>query len=218
VNYSVIFDMDGVIVDSNPYHKKAWRLFCEEHNIFVTDEYLKTKVFGRTGEEGLATLFTKKLDDKLIAKHIEEIDNNFRKNYAPHVIPMPGLIEFLEELKKENIRCAVATSAPTLNVDLILDKADLRKYFEVIVDKTCITKGKPDPEIYLFAAELLKVKPDECIVIEDSFVGITAAVNAGMKVIAITTTHSAEELKDTNLVINSFSELDAEKLESIAVQ
>jgi HAD superfamily hydrolase (TIGR01509 family) len=210
--------MDGVIVDSNPYHKKAWRLFCEQHNIFVTDEYLKTKVFGRTGEEGLANLFTKKIDDVLIAKHIEEIDKNFRDSYAQYIKPMKGLVEFLEKLKKGKIRCAIATSAPALNIELILNKTGLKEYFEVIVDKTRVAKGKPDPEIYLTTAALLKVKPEECIVFEDSLSGISSAENAGMKVISITTTHSADELKHTNLVINDFSELNLSDLEIIAGQ
>ena len=208
--------MDGVIVDSNPYHKKAWRQFCEQHNIFVTDEYLKTKVFGRTGDEGLASLFTKKLDAELIAKHIDEIDKNFRDIYTPHIKLMPGLMEFLEKLKSGNIKCAVATSAPTANVELILNTTEINKYFEVLVDKAQVVKGKPDPEIYLKTAGLLKVKPEECIVIEDSLSGIAAAVNAGMKVVGITTTHNSEELKNTDLVINSFSELDLHKLEIIA--
>jgi len=215
MNFSVIFDMDGVIVDSNPYHKIAWKLFCEQHGINATDEDLEIKVFGRIGDEGVSNLLNYIPDKETIGAYVNEIDRNFRDVYAPFIKPIAGLENLLELLNKNNIKCAVATSAPSLNVDMILDKTGLRKYFVTVVDKNSVTKGKPDPEIYLKAASLLSVSPDECIVIEDSVSGVTAALNAGMKVIGITTTHKAEELKNTNYVINSFSELDVDKLQMI---
>ena len=172
--------MDGVIVNSNPYHKKAWTLFCKKHRLLITDHELESKVYGRTGDEALPILFNAELELELIEKYSAEINNNYRELFAPHIKPTIGLKEFLDELKQENIKYAIATSAPPINVDFVLSKTRLTEYFPIIVDDTQITQSKPSPEIYIKAANQLDVEPCDCIVIEDSISGIDAELNAGM--------------------------------------
>ena len=214
-NIAVIFDLDGVLVDSNPYHKQTWKKFCERHDIEITDELLEKEVFGRTGDESLPILFNKPLHREELTAYNEEIDGMFRQYFVQELQPVKGLVDFLENLKQENIPVAVATSAPPENIVAVMAQTGLGRYFDTIVDKTQITKGKPNPEIYLKAAALINMQPKDCIVIEDSLAGVQAGLAAGMKVIGVTTTHTPEELNHTNLVINDFTELTAARLREI---
>lgn len=205
--FSLIFDMDGVIVDSNPFHRKAWKVFSQKHNISITDEDLNSKVFGRSGHESLPTFFSHPLTSEQVSDFVKEIDKTFRELFAPHIKPVEGLEEFIIELRKQNYKYAIATSAPLENIDFIMESTGLRKYFDIIIDASQITRSKPSPEIYLITAARLNASPSECIVIEDSISGIESAVSAGMKVIGISTTHTAEELNHTDLIINNFNDL-----------
>lgn len=212
----VIFDMDGVIVDSNPFHRKAWKAFCDKHGLNVTDEQLETTIFGRSGQEGLPLLFPEKnLTAEQVDAYVKEIDKNFRDLFEAHAKPVEGFMEFLHELRAADIKYAVATSAPVLNIEMIMNVTGLKKYFDIIIDASQITKSKPSPEIYLKTAERLGADPKKCVVIEDSLSGIKSALNAGMKVVGITTTHSPEELNGTHLVINNFRELNIARLKQL---
>ncbi len=215
MKFGVIFDMDGVIIDSNPYHKRAWKTFCMEHGIMLSDEDMEEKVFGRTGVEALSILFDNKLTQEEIAKYVKEIDANYRVSFAKDIKPLLGLIDFLDNLKSNNVTCAIATSAPTENVDFVMEKTGVRDYYKVIVDNTGIEKSKPNPEIYLKTANLLGISPENCIVFEDSMSGIQAAQNAGMKVIGISTTHTKEELAHTDYVAEDFNEINLSILSKI---
>lgn len=212
MKFAVIFDMDGVIIDSNPYHKKAWEIFCKKYGFSLTEDELEKKIFGRTGREALKVLFGDTLEDDMVKKYSSEINADYRNLFAPYIKSLPGLKEFLDSLIKENISFAIASSAPPINIEFVLRNTGLNDYFNIIVDDTQITKSKPDPEIYLAAARHLKIPPEYCIVIEDSLSGIKSALNAGMKVIGITTTHSAEELRNTDMIITDFTELRIEDL------
>ena len=213
---SVIFDMDGVIIDSNPYHKKAWKTFCSRHNILISDNELETKIYGRTGDDALPVLFDKQLNNELIALYCSEINKNYRDLFAPYIKPLPGLRELLNELLSAGIKTAIATSAPPVNVEFVLSETHLEKYFDIIIDDTMITRGKPDPEVYIKAAEKLNIPVRDCIVFEDSLSGITAAKAAGMGVGGVTTTHTADELKETDFIINDFFDVTINDLVQIA--
>jgi len=123
-----------------------------------------------------------------------------------------GLVNFLDLLEENNIPKAIGTSAPRANVDFSLGFTQLEKYFSVILDDTFVTEGKPNPEIYIKAAKALGLLNSQCIVIEDSLSGVMAGKRAGSKVIGITTTHTAEELHEADLVINDFDELTLQNL------
>jgi beta-phosphoglucomutase len=208
---AVLFDMDGVIVDSNPYHKLAFEAFLERHGVFLTDEELKTHVYGRTNQEIMRFIFKEKFTPQQGQVWADEKEAIFRDLYK-EVSPVKGLVAFLQMLKTHAVKTAVGTSAPKLNLDFILEKIDIRQYFYALLHSDDVQFGKPNPEIYLKAAARLNTAPMNCIVIEDSLPGIKAGLDAGMKVIGITTTHTAEELARAHLVIEDFNGLTIQTL------
>jgi beta-phosphoglucomutase len=210
--FAVLFDMDGVIVDNNPFHKQAWVEFCKKYNWELSEENVEQYIYGRTNKDALTFLLKREATKEDVDRYGEEKEALYREIYREHLQPVPGLLQFLQNLKKEDARLAVATNAPKSNIDYTLELAGVKEYFNKIVDATYVSRGKPDPEIYLKAAELLGVKPEACIVVEDSLAGVQAGLNAGMKVIGITTTHSPEELSNTHLIINDFEGLKVEDL------
>lgn len=208
VPFAVIFDMDGVIVDSNPYHKIALQQFCEKHGYHLSDDELRNRVFGRTNKDWLMSLFNGKVTAQQIKEFEEEKEALFREIIAPHIQPVKGLIQFLEKLEEQKIPRAVATSAPPANVIFTLEKTGTRKFFQVVVDGDMVENSKPHPEIYLKTAALIHYLPQKCVIIEDSLSGIEAGRRAGCRVIGITTTHSRSELQPvTDLVIDDFDQL-----------
>ena len=126
--------------------------------------------------------------------------------------PLPGFIDFIRSLKENHIKTAVATAAPKVNLDFLLEHIDLRNDFDVLIDDSEVDKGKPDPEIYLKAAERLGFSPELCLVFEDSLAGIQAAINAGIKVIGVTTTNPPENMQNTSLVIKDFTEINMTRI------
>ena len=210
-NIAILFDMDGVIVDSNPYHKISLIQFVGKYGFNFTEQQLKEKVFGRTNGEWLTNLFGPMPHAKL-REMAEEKENLFRGIYAKDIKPVKGLVSFLEKLDQQKIQRAIATSAPTSNVEFTLDGTGTRRFFKTIIDDSLITHSKPHPEIYLKAAAALNMAPEKCIVIEDSLSGVQAGKAAGCKVVGITTTHTAEELYDADLVIDDFVGLEPQVL------
>jgi beta-phosphoglucomutase family hydrolase len=209
--FAVIFDMDGVIVDNMPYHKKAWKIFIEKYNPEMDlDEFIYH--FGKSNLNLLTILFGKKISDSKIRALAEEKEALYRKIYAPEVSPLPGFIPFLKTLKKTGVKTAVATAAPKANLDFLLEHIEVRGEFDVLIDDSEVNKGKPDPEIYLKAAKKLGYPPESCLVFEDSLAGIQAARRAGMKVIGVATTNPQEKLQHTDLVIYDFTEISLEKI------
>lgn len=207
----ILFDMDGVIADTNPYHKISIQQFCTRHGIEASDKFLKEKVYGRVNKEWIPNLF-----GALQAAEIEQLaaekEQLFRELYAPHLQAVEGLVDFLQLLQKHKIKAAVATSAPLENADFILDGLNIRSYFQAVLHSADVDRGKPDPEIYLKAAAALNEYPEDCIVIEDSIAGVQAGIAAGARVIAITTTHEADEFDPVSLVIEDFNGLGIDYL------
>lgn len=198
-----LFDMDGVIIDSNPYHKISLREFCKKYGHDLDEESLRTKIYGRTNRDWITNVFGV-LPESQLQAYATEKESLFREIYAPHIKAHTGLHVFLEQLAQHNIPRAIATSAPRANVDFTLQHTGVGKYFETILDEAFVSKGKPDPEIYLKTAAALGFNPKNCIVLEDSLSGVAAGKAAGCKVVGITTTHTAEELSDSDVVIGDF--------------
>jgi beta-phosphoglucomutase len=211
MEFAFLFDMDGVIIDSNPFHKVALKQFCKQHGHDLSEDHLREKIYGRTNKDWIPNVFGK-IDDETLRKYADEKEALFRELYAKDIKPVEGLSDFLKLMEKEGIARAIATSAPRENVDFTLQKTALGKYFNTILDESFVSRGKPDPEIYLKTAAALGYQPEHCIVLEDSLSGVQSGKAAGCKVIGITTTHSEAELKDTDLVIKNFIGLDPKAL------
>jgi beta-phosphoglucomutase len=204
---AVIFDMDGVIVDNGNYHKRAWLEFCKQHKISFSEENFINVFFGRTNEQVLPDLFGRKLSRKEIEEFGNEKEAVYRKIYQPELKAALGFISFLTELKENEIPVGVATSAPPENVKFVLQGLKIEDSIDVVVDDSMVSHGKPNPEIYLKAAKLLKRDPSNCVVFEDSRSGTRSAWDAGTKVVALTTTLPAEQHEFAHHIIDDFSEV-----------
>jgi HAD superfamily hydrolase (TIGR01509 family) len=147
------------------------------------------------------------LDDVTIRAYAEEKEALFRELYVGIKAP-DGLHSFLEKVEAAGIPKAIATSAPRANVDFTISRTHIGHFFPVILDDSFVTKGKPDPEIYLKSAAALGLPPGQCVVFEDSLSGVTAAKRAGCKVVGVTTTHTREELAETDMNIDNFEALE----------
>ncbi|MFA5848989.1 MAG: hypothetical protein A2X18_03855 [Bacteroidetes bacterium GWF2_40_14] len=207
--YAIIFDMDGVVIDSNPYHKIGWTRFFNKKGVEVNDEIFKNLIFGTTGDEALKILLQKDLTQEEIDNYSYEIDEEYRNiiRQLSCVSPVTGLVDFLKSIKLSGHKIALATSAPSENVDLILKKLGIYEFFDLIVDKTQILRGKPNPEIYNTTVSKLSVDKGNCVVFEDSISGIMSASGAGITVIGVETSHSSDELiqAGASLTICDFS-------------
>jgi len=213
-SFAVIFDMDGVIVDSNPFHKIALQQFAAKYGHELQEEEMKKKIYGRTNKEWLTNLFGE-LPAAQLHAYAEEKEALYRQLFERDIKPVKGLLAFLDLLDAHHIPRAIGTSAPRSNVEFTLARTGTGKYFQTILDDSFISQSKPNPEIYLKAAAALGLGNDRCIVIEDSLSGVKAGKSAGSKVIGITTTHSPDELVETDLVIDDFTTLDVEALKRL---
>ncbi|MFD2572999.1 HAD family hydrolase [Spirosoma soli] len=212
--FACLFDMDGVLVDNIDFHVNAWLQFAQHHNRPLTKAQYLEHINGHVSADAMAYVFQREISPGELIVLTEEKEAIYRELYRPHLQPAPGLLTFLSDLKAAHVPLAVGTSAPISNVYFTLDGLPLRPYFDAVVDASMVKHGKPDPEIYLRAAERVGVAPALCVVFEDAFAGIEAGLRAGMNVIAVATTHTREELKDQGaaLIIDDFVGLTVAKV------
>lgn len=217
--YAAIFDMDGVISHTNPYHAEAFRAFFKNHNVGqATEEEFEQHMYGKHNSYIMQHFFKRPISPEELRTLEFEKEQLFRVIYKEHVAPIKGLIEFLQELKNEGFKLAVATSAPKENMDLILDELKIWDLFSSTLSSEDVKLHKPHPEVYLKSAENLGMPIEQCIVFEDSFSGITAARNAGMKVVAVLSTHKKEELPPSDTYIKNYTEISVANVKAIIVQ
>jgi len=193
---AVIFDLDGVVIDSNPFHRLAWEKFLVKRGIPVNEDIFNRVISGTPGDQALRILLGGEITDDQVQMFVNEIDAEYRESIrnSRAFAPMAGLREFLEELKKSGIMIALATSAPVENIDLVLSGLELSEFFGVIIGKSQVKNGKPHPEVYLTAMDMLGVQADQCVVFEDSLAGVQAAVNAQIKTLGVLTSETADTL------------------------
>jgi HAD superfamily hydrolase (TIGR01509 family) len=198
---AMALDMDGVIVDSNPLHMEAWMQYNRRFGVDA-GAALGDRMYGRRNDEIVRDLFGQGLSAEQVAMHGAAKEELYRELLAPRLIEslVPGVSEFL--LRHAGQPVGLATNAEPANVDFVLDRGGLRRYFQVIVDGHQVRRAKPHPEIYLRTAELLAAAPRNCIVFEDSFSGVAAARAAGTRIVGLRTTH--RELPGADLEIDDF--------------
>lgn len=199
--------MDGVVVDNLPYHVDAWLLFCERNQIPLTREVFYRELNGMNSKDTFEWFYKREMSRAEVEVLEEEKELIYRDFYRDHIQPAPGLLEFLKDLRSHGIKTALATSAGPGNIDFIVDGLGIRDQFDAIIGGAEVRKAKPDPEIYLKAAELVGIEPSACWVIEDSLQGIAAGQSAGMRVVGISTSHTPAELAHTALVRPDFVDL-----------
>ena len=210
---ALIFDTDGVLIDSNPLHRDAWTAFNRRYGLETT-EAMHEQMYGKRNDEIVRAFYGEDLDPAEVLERGYAKERLYREMAASRVESMlvPGIRQFLERF--QNFPMAVASNAEPLNVNLLLDAAGLRRYFRAVVDGHQVANPKPFPDVYLRAAELLGIAPADCIVFEDSYSGVEAARRAGMRVIGISTTHV--NLRDTDRNVDNFQ--NGELTEWLAAQ
>jgi HAD superfamily hydrolase (TIGR01509 family) len=205
-----LFDLDGVIIDTEPQYDCLWRKIAADYQLGI--EHFEHLIKGTTVPNILAKYFSHlSLEEH---QKIEKTVISFELQMD--IVPIPGILIFLNELKTVNAKIGLVTSSPDEKIDYVFQKLPIKHYFDTIVSADIITKGKPEPMCYLLAAQDLNVFPEECIVFEDSFNGIKSGNAAGMKVIGLSTTNLAESIeKDCVMVIPDFRNLAVASLQNL---
>lgn len=205
---AAIFDMDGTMINNMEYHQKAWAEFLKRHGISFTTEEFKEKISGKKNDQIFSLVFGKELSSEEIKQYTEEKEDLYRELYKPEIKEVPGLNNTIQELEKRDIKLAIATTAPEKNRNFGLKSLQLTDKFPIILGDEHVSHGKPHPEIYLETAKQLGVLPSECLVFEDSPPGVGSGKNAGMMVVGILTSHTAEQLHEADYTIKNFTELE----------
>ncbi len=209
--YGIIFDMDGVLVDSYHTHFESWKRTVSTRGIEVTEEQF-AKTFGQTNDVVISNL-KPGADEKEIREWDAEKERVYREILMEKFPAMDGATDLLKSLHEDGARLAIGSSGPQANVDCVLRGLPGAELFDAWVTADDISHSKPHPEVFLKAAERLEVPPERCAVIEDSLAGVEGARRAGMTVIALTGTASGEKLAaKAHLVVNSLRELTPQRL------
>ncbi len=212
---AIIFDLDGTLVDSLPYHHESWRIFFKNNNLEENDfsEILKEYKGGGTLE-----LMTSVFGDMYTKDELKKMSDDkeviFRDIYKNKIYPIEGLNKFLDNLKENNILLSIGSNAIRKNVLMTIEELGITNYFSSIICGDEVSKGKPDPEMYIKTLSYLNVRKDECIIFEDSIEGHTAAKNAGIKSIGVTSSQSSEILKSVGAfkTINDYTEISLDNI------
>jgi beta-phosphoglucomutase len=204
---ALIFDLDGVVVDSMPTHTLAWERYLEANGIDARN--VEARMHGKRNDDLVRDLFGSNLSEEAVFEHGAAKERLFREMIGATLEAklVPGVREFVAAAA-QTVPLAVGTNAEPANVDFILNGARIRSYFRAIVDGSQVARAKPAPDVYLRGAELVDIAPANCIVFEDSPVGIRAARAAGMRVVGLLT-HAAS-LEDVDIAVPDFDHPELE--------
>lgn len=210
-----IFDMDGTIVDNMAFHSKSWVTFFKRRGKDIDAEEFFRRTAGRQGKEIMRAYLGEDLPD---AENLElnlEKESVYRELYEPHRKTVSGFDDLIAQARLRGVALAVATAAPNANIEFTLDGLDLRRHFDAVVGAADVARGKPNPDVFLLAAERCGAAPENCIVFEDAPLGVEAARRAGMRAVVLTTTLPAAAFAEFDNVIHiasDFSELTIDEL------
>jgi beta-phosphoglucomutase len=213
---AVIFDMDGVLIDSFRSHFESWRRVAAEFGRNYTEAQFVAG-FGRTSREVIAEQWEgEPLSPDLIRQVDERKEAVFRELIGHDFPAMDGAVELVASLAKAGFRVAVGSSGPPDNVRLAIDRLGIREFLTAIITGSDVKCGKPDPQVFVLASERMGVAPGRCVVVEDAPVGIEAAKRGGMQVIGLASTgRTIAQLADANLVVKSLKELSPSRIDGL---
>ena len=213
----LLFDMDGTLVDNLAYHFMAFDAYAEREG-FTLLEPVSLKINGMHSND----IFPLLLGNEVVAQYgldrlNREKEEVYRDMYRPKIAPIAGVIELLKEAKKAGVKCAIGSSGCRENVEMIIEGLGIADLIDGSISGSDVTHGKPHPEIFTKAHELLGLKAEECIVVEDAVNGILAGVAAGCKCLAVTTTATAEVLTEAGalLCVEDYSTVTIEQLNEL---
>jgi beta-phosphoglucomutase len=206
-DWGAIFDWDGVIIDSSRQHEQAWQLHAAALGRVLPTDYFK-RSFGMKNEKAIVELLqwaTDPVEVKRISKDKEALYRQLVRQQGAEALP--GVLSWLRTLQNAGVPCVVGSSTHAENIQCVIDSLGVADCFRAMVCAEDVHHGKPHPEVFLLAAQKIGMPPKKCVVFEDAHVGIQAARAAGMKVIALATTHPAETLQDADKVVKNLEEL-----------
>jgi len=215
-SYAAIFDMDGVLVDTYHAHYRSWLAMAEPEGLHFTEaDFAPT--FGRTSREIIAHFWGRdRYNDAQIAALDDRKEAAFRRIIETEFPAMPGVDRLLAALSEADFALAVGSSGPPENVDVVLDRLHARPLFGAVVTGMDVTRGKPDPQVFLLAAERLGVPAARCAVIEDAPAGVAAAHAAGMASVGLLSTgRTRQALADADAIVGSLGEISPEMLRGL---
>jgi beta-phosphoglucomutase family hydrolase len=207
---AVIWDMDGVLVDTGEFHFQSWVATLPEYGIEFSREDFRT-TFGMNNEGILRLFLGERFTKDLYTEISDRKERNFRKTIRGKVQLFTGVLTLLKALRHANISQAVGSSAPYENIDAIVRELKLSPYFQTLVSAVGMP-SKPDPSVFLTAAAKLGTPPGDCLVVEDAIAGVEAAHRAGMKCVAVTTTNPASALQRADVIIDHLDNISVADL------
>ncbi|MCA8832250.1 HAD family hydrolase [Hymenobacter pini] len=205
--YALIFDMDGVLIDNTPDQAKAFQLLFRDLGLTTNARKLLRRLNGMPATNILKTVFTNPVPEKQLKEYAAQREFMYRVLYWNKRREVTGLTPFLQAARAAGFKIGLGTGSATDTIEYIIDHLDLRRYFDVIVGKDDVSKGKPHAETYTVTAHQLGVPPERCVVLEDALLGEQAAYRAGMHCIGVTTTLKATEFQAPLFTIQDFTQL-----------
>ena len=196
----LIFDMDGTMIDSMPYHARSWVAFAEHHGIRIDVAELLRHTTGRTGAECMQTLFGRVMEQRECWDLIHQKEQIYRDLFTPHFAEVPGFKAFCGHALARGLRVGVGTAGDKHNIAFAFSHLQMDTMPHAVVGGDEGLPGKPEPAIFLEAARRIGVAPDACVVFEDAPFGIEAARRAGMRAVAVCTSHGAEQLAGPHVI------------------
>ena len=187
----IVFDIDGTIIDSMPYHNRSWPVMLERHGFGDRQVELVRNSAGRTGVELMRELFGADLSDERAHALVDEKEEIYRAMFRPHFREVRGFADFARAARAHGLKLALGTAGDAKNIAFALDNLGMHGFFDAAVGAPDVARGKPEPDIFLEAARRMGIAPAECIVFEDAPLGIEAARRAGMLAVAVTTSEPA---------------------------
>jgi len=209
----VIWDMDGVLVDTGKFHYQAWNDILPEYGISFSWHTFQT-TFGMNNTGLMEKLLGHPVDVEFVNKISEKKESHFREIIKGQITLIPGIREWLDLFSLKGLVQALASSAPQENIDLLLQELSISNYFQAIVSGEKIP-GKPNPAVFIEAARRIHIPPQNCLVVEDSIAGVNAAKKAGMKCIAVTTSNSPDDLREADIIVENLDQLPEYGLENL---
>lgn len=208
---AVIFDVDGVLTDSYAPHFASWKqMMGELGQTFSEEQFVAT--FGRTNRDIFGELFKGNLTKEQIVAWGDRKEQLYRDIIAQKFLAIDGAVELIDSLVEAGIKVGVGSSGPPENIHITLEKLGRAEKMGAVVTAVDVKKGKPDPQVFLIAAERLGVPPARCAVVEDAVQGVEAANRAGMSSIGLTSTTTRDKLAHAKLVVDSLRELTPERI------
>jgi HAD superfamily hydrolase (TIGR01509 family) len=211
---AVLFDMDGVIIDSEPLWTEAEIQFLARRNLSYSPQ-LKAVLMGRDSREAVGILIEHYNLSESVDDVIEERNELVAGLFRELLQPMPYALDLVKSVRYSGVKTSMASSSPKRLIELVVDKFSIAGLFDLVLSGDQVARGKPAPDIYLTAARKLGVIPDNCLVIEDAPNGVAAAKAAGMRCLAISTSTNAADLAMADKVVRSFAEVDLQLLQDL---